>query len=319
MTRIDVGRAAQAACVLEAVSAKPGNVNRSFDFADATLSDFLLSAVMIGRCMEKADRNPVGKTVLRAVQATRRVVACNTNLGIILLLAPLAKACGELTPQQANTGLPPQQAKTGLSVDSRDLRTAVRGVLQALTVADAVLVSRAIRLAGPGGLGIAPEQDVAGDPDVTLLKLMSLASERDAVAREYATGFAITFELAYPALDGCLKQLHDFPSAVVQAYLTVLAEVPDTLIARKRGFKDAESVSRMAAKVLGAGGMASACGRERIREFDAFLRSEGNRLNPGTTADLIAAAIFTFFLQHGLEAWRRLSPRRSQRTQREPD
>jgi triphosphoribosyl-dephospho-CoA synthase len=130
LNRIDVGRAAQAACVLEAISAKPGNVNRLFDFADTTLADFLLSAVMIGHCMETADRNSVGETVFTAVQATKRIVTRNTNLGIILLLAPMAKAYG-----------------------SGDLRTAIRRVLESLTVRDAVLVSRAIRLAGPGGLG----------------------------------------------------------------------------------------------------------------------------------------------------------------------
>jgi len=283
LNRVDIGRAAQVACVLEALSAKPGNVNRLFDFADTTLTDFLLSAVMIGRCMETADRKPVGTTVLSAVQATRRLVRSNTNLGTILLLAPLAKACG-----------------------AGDLRTAVREVLQSLTVADAVLVSKAIRLAGPGGLGRVATQDVASDPDVTLLELMSLARERDAVAREYATAYAITFELAYPALSRHLKQEGDFSSAIVQTYLTILAEIPDTLIARKKNFKDAEVVSRLAAEVLRAGGTASDCGREEIRKFDAFLRSEGNSLNPGTTADLIAAAIFTFFLQHGLDARQRL-------------
>jgi len=282
LNRIDVGRAAQAACILEAVSAKPGNVNRLFDFADTALTDFLLSAVMIGRCMEKADRQPVGKTVLSAVQVTRRIVPCNTNLGIVLLLAPLAKAYG-----------------------GGDLRIAIRGVLQSLTVADAVLVSRAIRLASPGGLGRAEAQDVACDPDVTLLELMSLARARDAVAREYATGYAITFELAYPALDRYLKQDGDFSSAIVQAYLTVLAEVPDTLIARKKGFKAAQTVSRMATKVLRAGGLASGNGKKQVQKFDTFLRSEGNSLNPGTTADLIAAAIFTYFLQRGLDAWQR--------------
>jgi triphosphoribosyl-dephospho-CoA synthase len=282
LNRIDVGRAAQAACALEAISAKPGNVNRLFDFADTTLADFLLSAVMIGRCMERADRNPVGKTILRAVQATKRAVPSNTNLGIVLLFAPLAKAYA-----------------------GGDLRTAVRGVLDSLTVTDAISVSRAIRLAAPGGLGKVSAQDVACDPDVTLLELMSMAREKDAVASEYASGYTITFELACPSLHHHLKQHNDFSLAIVQAYLTVLAEIPDTLIARKKSPKDAQEVSCMAAKVLRAGGMASDGGREEIRKFDAFLRSGGNSLNPGTTADLIAAAVFTYFLQQGLDAWQR--------------
>lgn len=279
MNRVDVGRAAQAACILEAVSVKPGNVNRLFDFADTTLADFLLSAVMIGHYMEQANRYPVGETILDAVRATRKVVTCNTNLGIILLFVPLAKACG-----------------TG------DLRNSVREVLSSLTVADAVWTCAAIRLAAPGGMGSVPTQDIAHDPDITLLELMSLAGERDAVAREYGTGFAITFELAYPALVRYLKSDNDFSSAVVNAYLAVLAEVPDTLIARKKGLAEAQAISRMAGEALHAGGLASESGRERVRQFDAVLRSDGNVLNPGTTADLIAAAVFAFFLQQGLSA-----------------
>jgi triphosphoribosyl-dephospho-CoA synthase len=283
LKRIDVGRAAQAACVLEAVSAKPGNVNRHLDFADTTLADFLLSAVMIGRSMDEADRNPVGETILNGVQATKRVVACNTNLGILLLFAPLAKA-----------------------YVGGDLRTSLRGILESLTVDDAASVCRAIRLAAPGGLGNVAVQDVAGDPDVTLLELMGMARARDSVASEYASGYAITFELACPALECHLKQHGDFSSAIVHAYLTVLAEVPDTLIARKKGLKDAQEVSCMATKILRSGGMKSDSGREQLREFDAFLRSEGNSLNPGTTADLVAVAVFTYFLQHGLDALRSL-------------
>lgn len=282
LNRVDVGRAAQVACILEAVSAKPGNVNRFFDFVDTTLADFLLSAVMIGRCMEQADKNSVGETIVSSVQATKRMVTHNTNLGILLLFTPLAKAYGR-----------------------GELRTAVREVLESLTVADAVLVCEAIGLASPGGLGKVAEQDVASTPNVTLLELMRLACAWDSIAKEYATSYKITFDLAYPALDCCLKQNGDFSSAIVQAYLTVLAEVPDTLIARKRSLQDAQVVSCMAGEALRAGGMASECGKERIRKLDAFLRSKGNSMNPGTTADLIAAAIFTHFLQHGLNAWQK--------------
>lgn len=279
LNRIDVGRAAQAACVLESVSAKPGNVNRLFDFADTTLADFLLSAVMIGRSMEEADRNPVGEAILNGVRATKRVVTSNTNLGIILLFTPLAKA-----------------------YVGGNLRASLRGILESLTVDDAASVCKAIRLAAPGGLGNVATQDVASDPDVTLLELMGMARARDSVASEYASSYAITFELACPALECHLKQHGIFSSAIVHAYLSVLAEVPDTLITRKRGLEAAQEVSCMAAKILRSGGMESDSGREQLREFDTFLRSEGNSLNPGTTADLVTTAIFTYLLQQGLDA-----------------
>lgn len=281
LDRVDVGRAAQAAALLEVIAPKPGNVNRCFDFADTTLDDFLMSAVMIGRCMEEAHLNPPGVTIRRAVRATRRVVAQNTNLGIILLFTPLAAAYGR-----------------------GELRRSVGRVLEALTIDDARDAYKAIRQASPGGLGQTPEYDVAGDHvNITLLESMKLARDWDTVAREYATGYSITFDLGRPSLESFLKEGSAFSEAVVQTYLTILAKVPDTLIARKKGMQEAEDVSRRALDVLNAGAMRSAEGREALRKFDRHLRSEGNKLNPGTTADLTAAAIFTFLLQNGLEVW----------------
>jgi triphosphoribosyl-dephospho-CoA synthase len=284
ISRVDVGRAAQAACLLEASSPKPGNVNRYFDFSDTTLEDFMMSAVMIGRAMQRAHLTSVGKTVQQTVRDTRSMVPRNTNLGIILLFAPLAKAVHE----------------------AGDLRSSIQNVLGALTVEDARDVYRAIRLAAPGGLGKVSVYDVEDHVDITLLESMNLAQDRDAVAKEYVTNFAITFELACPSLETFLKEGYDFPAAVVQLYLTILAEVPDTLIARKRGFQVALGVSHRAAMVLKAGGISSPAGREELKKFDGTLRSQENTLNPGTTADLTAAAIFTYLLQNGLNIWHKV-------------
>lgn len=280
MDRADIGRAAQAAAMLEALAPKPGNVNRCFDFADTTLDDFLISAIMIGRSMEEARHSSVGVTVKRAVQATRTMIAQNTNLGIILLFAPLAKAYGP-----------------------GELRSELARVLEALSVDDAREVYEAIRQAAPGGIGQTPEYDVAGDVDITLLESMKLAQGWDTVASEYATGYRITFDLGEPTLKSFLDEGFLFSDAVVQTYLTILARVPDTLIARKKGLAQAKEVSRRARDVLSAGAVCSAKGRQALQKFDERLRAEGNKLNPGTTADLTAAAIFTLFLQNGLEIW----------------
>lgn len=283
LNRLDVGRAAQAACLLEVISPKPGNVNRDFDFFDTTLADFMMSAVMIGCCMEEAQHNSVGETVKRAVQDTCRMVPRNTNLGIILLLTPLAKAYGE-----------------------GEFRRSVQRVLELLTIEDAQEVYRAIRMASPGGLGKASNYDITDNVDITLLESMNLASDRDAIAREYVTDFAITFEFGWPSLEFFLKEGYDFSAAVVQTYLTILAEVPDTLISRKKGMQKALDVSQKAVNILRVGGISSAEGREAIKALDAHLRSDGNTLNPGTTADLTAAAIFVYLLQNGLDVWRKV-------------
>jgi triphosphoribosyl-dephospho-CoA synthase len=273
--RQSVTLAAQAACVLEVSAPKPGNVTRYADFSDTHFEDFLLSAIAIGPALTQADHAGVGEITRRAVQDTQRMVHSNTNLGILLLLAPLVKAC----------------------LGEGGLRENLAQVLAGLTVEDACQAYAAIRLAHPGGLGRAPQADVAEEPTLTLYQAMSLAQERDSIAREYVTNFAITFEIGYPALCDVWHVTANPADAIVQAYLTLLARVPDTLIARKRGAEMARQVSRWAADVLEAGGVFTAQGRQAVADLDRTLRDERHTLNPGTTADLTAAAIFLVLLR----------------------
>ena len=173
----------------------------------------------------------------------------------------------------------------------------MREVLAATTVADAAEVYTAIRRARPGGLGAAAAEDVAGAPTVTLREVMALAAERDSVAREYATDFDITFEIGAPALRAARNSGLDWTDAVVEAYLRLLATVPDTHIARKLGPAVAEAVSGRARRG-GAGGRRShEDGRRAIAAFDAELRGPTNSHNPGTTADLTCAALFVVILE----------------------
>lgn len=277
----EIGWATQLACLFEVNAEKPGNVSRRADFHDTRFEDFLASAVAIGPALQGAVRAPVGETVLRAVQDTRRFVSTNTNLGMVLLLAPLAKAAGEGGPE--------------------GLRSRVARVLGELTVEDARKVYQAIRLASPSGLGQVERHDVSHD-DVaaTLREAMGLAQGRDSVAREYVTDFEITFGLGYETLRRVWEEGHAFSDAIVQTFLTVLAQVPDTLIERKGGRAAAEAVSRRAGEVLAAGGCLSSRGREELVRFDRDLRDDSHRLNPGTTADLVAASIFVFLTEGGM-------------------
>ncbi len=267
--------ACQAACRLEVCADKPGNVTRHHAFHDATFDDFMASAEAIGPVFKNIDRASVGETVLHAVQATRRRTETNTNLGMILLLAPLAKA--------ASIG------------HAGGLQPAVAHVLQTLDVGDARHAYAGIRLACPGGLGRVDQHDVEeSDVTLTLLEAMQAAMDRDAVAREYGTDFKITFDITYPALVQSLDQGLNVNDAVVQTFLTLLSRVPDTLIARKNGMPVAEKISMQARTVLDAGGIMTPPGRAAIKAFDARLRDAAHRLNPGTTADLIAAALFVW-------------------------
>ena len=215
----------QEACIREACAPKPGNVNRDHDFSDTSLEDFLVSAIAIGPAFENAAHANVGQTVWQATMDCRRRVRSNTNLGIILLLAPLAKAC---LAAEKNTEV------NGLA-NAADARRRLRTVLQSLTVEDANLVYAAIRATNPGGLGRVSRQDVDDEPSVTLLEAMELARDRDSIASEYVTGYEITYEIGLPALQKARLKGVDFPDAVVQAYLTILSRVPDTLISREIG------------------------------------------------------------------------------------
>ncbi len=274
-SRQAVAQAAQMACILEVCAPKPGNVNRFHDFADTHFEDFLLSAMALGPAMAEATRVGVGQTIWQAIYDTRQLVQSNTNLGIVLLLAPLAKAC-------QSTG---------------DLHENLRQVLATLTVEDARRAYAAIRLAQPGGLGRTSDADVAEEPSLTLHQAMALAQERDSIAREYVTDFAITFEIGYPALREAWHASGNSADAIVQCYLTLLARVPDTLIARKRGADTAAQVSHQAAETLALGGALTPQGQQALADLDRRLRDERHTLNPGTTADLTTAALFLFLLR----------------------
>jgi triphosphoribosyl-dephospho-CoA synthase len=275
----EVAVAAQLACLLEASAPKPGNVHPGAAFHDLTYEDLLASAAAIGPALARAGAQPLGSTILQAIDATARWVRRNSNLGIVLLLAPLARAA--------------------LLRQSNSLRDAVAAVLAATTVGDAADAYAAIRLAAPAGLGRAPDQDVVRPPTVTLRDTMALAAARDAIAREYATDFRTTFEVGAPALRRALGDGLPWSDAVVETYLTLLAAAPDTHIARKLGPEAAAAVTRRAQAVAQAGGVRSATGRDGLAAFDAELRDARNTKNPGATADLTTAAICTLLLERG--------------------
>lgn len=265
-----VASGVQFACLLEASAPKPGNVSPGKHFRDTRYEDFLASAAAIGPAFLQVGERPLGVTILDAVRATRRAVSRNTNLGIILLLAPLARAARDPRPG--------------------DLRTRLLRVLDETTVPDAADAYEAIRLAAPGGLGEAPAEDVQAAPQVTLLDAMRLAADRDAIAREWDTGFRTTFTIGAPALRAARAGGQDWNDAVVTCALALLAFQPDTLIARKIGTAAAAEVQAEAVEIMKAGGVATAEGRAALACFDAALRDPGNRRNPGATADLVAAA-----------------------------
>ena len=266
---MSAGQLAQIACVLEVTARKPGNVHREGDLVDLHFIEFLLSASAIAGPLDRAADEGIGVSVHVAIQATRQVVSTNTNLGMVLLLAPLA-------------AVPPNV----------NVAEGVEAVLAATTVEDASHVYRAIALAKPGGLGQVSDQDIRREPTLTLRAVMELAADRDLVARQYANGFREVLEEALPALERSLDSGQSLETAIITAYLNVLGNHPDSLIARKHGLDQAREVSRRAAAVLEAGWPDRDHARQQCEALDTWLRHPSNRFNPGTTADLITAALY---------------------------
>jgi triphosphoribosyl-dephospho-CoA synthase len=260
---------ASLACVMEATAPKPGNVHRGADFEDASYPDFIVAASVIGPIMERAIALPLGQTVLAAVEATQTAVTTNVNLGTILLIAPLA---------QVPRPVP--------------LDVGIVEILKQLTPDDARDVYRAIRAANPGGLGRVESADVADAPPPDLIAAMRLAAERDMVARQYAENFQHVLQVVVPWLTRAIEAGLSLSDAIVQVHLELMAEFPDSLIARRRGLEVAEQAAAMARGVLSAGPPRGDAYERALADLDFWLRADGHRRNPGTTADLVAAGLF---------------------------
>ncbi len=296
-----ISRCLQLAIVLEVSADKPGNVNFVVGFEGTRCEHFLASSIAAGpsfldaayRGLEIAQKKRkigdagLGELIkwgIADIDAWQR--GGNTLLGTIMLFAPLAVAAG-ITPFD-----------NSFSMDFKVLRKNIDAVIKASTAQDSVNVYEAIDIAKPSGLNSAPDLSVRDKnskarlikENVTLFQVFKIASSYDDICSEWVNNYPITFDLAYPYLLDQLKH-NDLNTAIVNTFLKVLAENPDTFIARKIGLKKAKEVSKGAKEVLDAGGVETVKGKEVLIEFDKKLRREGNDYNPGTTADITATAL----------------------------
>lgn len=279
--QLSIGRIASLACLLEVCASKPGNVHRGADFADMTLNDFVVSAELFGQAIDSRATDELGLLILNSVQLTQSLVDVNTNLGIILLICPLAIV--------ANDG---------------DLSSnAIRRFLKTTTPADAENIFSAIRMANPGGLGKTSEMDVAGEAPTNIFAAMQFSSDQDLVARQYTNNFQQVFDEIVPLLAAGQKQFESLNEAIIYAHVSMLARYGDSLILRKCGTDDCQKVRLMACQALEP---LATNDREAymaaLAELDFWLRSDGNKRNPGTTADLISAGLFVGIINEEISA-----------------
>jgi triphosphoribosyl-dephospho-CoA synthase len=265
-----------AACRLDVETPKPGNVSVQSAGHGMHAAQFITSAQVSADALFTRGA-PVGQRVLDAVTRTRDAVGCNTNLGIVLLIAPLAAALEHLT----------------LPLSAHHWRATTGRVLDQLGIDDARLAYRAIALANPGGLGEAPEQPVHMPPTVGLRDAMTLAAGRDSIARQYAEGFCDIFETGLAAFREVPPD--QLQIATLNVFFTFLGKWPDAHIVRKQGMDVAQSVTLAARERHAQWRHALAQKRidaahEPLDAWDAQLKS--GAINPGTSADLTVATLF---------------------------
>jgi triphosphoribosyl-dephospho-CoA synthase len=268
-----------AACGDELDALKPGNVHRHADGHGMRVDDFVVSAEAAAPALTRRGRR-VGQRILDAVAATRDAVGCNTNLGIVLLCAPLARAAEGVH----SSGRP------GTVVER--FAPVVAEVLAELDVADCENAFRAIALAAPAGLGRYDDGDVHAPARIDLRRAMQLAAERDRIAYQYASGYADIFEFALPSFERLLSDCDRREHAVSRLYLNLLARWPDSHLLRKFGDSVAQSVTQEARRIdaeIMTKSWSSQLERE-LAAWDSRLKIRG--LNPGTSADLTVATLF---------------------------
>ena len=295
-----VSQCLELAILLEASAHKPGNVTVVTDFERTRYEHFLASAVAATPTFEYAATRgvAVSKGAIQVVDVgvgsiIRDCVANinvwqhggNTLLGTVILLSPIAVAAGMIL--------------TGNALEIPKLREKLRLVVESTTPEDAVAVYEAIKIANPGGLGKAARLDV-NDPDsintileekISLYAVFKMAEKYDTICSEWVNDYAVTFDLAYPTLIKHIGKTDDLNVAIIHTFLSVLADCPDTFIARKTSPEKAMEISSRAKEVLNLGGLETPNGERSLRRFDLQLRKSSNLLNPGTTADIIAAAL----------------------------
>jgi triphosphoribosyl-dephospho-CoA synthase len=296
-----ISKCLELAILLEVSADKPGNVNFVEGFEGTRVENFLASAVAATPSFEEAANRGIAvaekKLSVKDVGMGQIIKQCiadinawqkggNTLLGTVILFVPIAVAAG-MTPVKGN-----------FNFEFSRLRENLKFAVESTTAEDAVHLYEAIDIAKPSGLGGAPDLDVT-DPaaetrllkeNVSLYQVFKIAAEYDDVCAEWLNNYPITFNFAYPHLSEKL-QSRDLNTAIVHTFLKVLSERPDTFIARKVGLEKAREISLEAKKVLKLGGVETSEGKKSLREFDRKLRESGNLLNPGTTADITAAAL----------------------------
>jgi triphosphoribosyl-dephospho-CoA synthase len=259
------------ACMLELQALKPGNVHIFADGHRMTIHHFIKSADVSADVICQADLT-VGERIFAAIQATHQAVGLNTNLGIVLLCAPLIQARLQV-------------------MDTQTLNESLHQVLQDLTIDDAALASQAIILANPAGLGSAKQYDVHGPVQVNLLEMMRAAQHADRIAWQYANAYLDILGFGLQRYNEAMAKWQNIAYATTSLYLGFLTHQLDTHIIRKHSSQLAMTVMAEAQALEAEYSESENPKRmqKKLMDWDASLKARD--LNPGTSADLTVATL----------------------------
>ncbi len=272
------------ACIAEIEALKPGNVHIFADGHRLTVHDFIKSAEVTATIIAQPDLT-VGERIFQSVKATQEAVSTNTNLGIILLCAPLINAALHDNQVAANVSYTIQQR--------------LDYTLSQLTIEDAALTAQAIVLANPAGLGGSEVNDVHQITKVNLFELMASAQHKDRIAWQYANHFADILEFGLTRYSQAMAQWQDITNnrrqnrtwATTALYLSFLARQLDSHVVRKHGETLAKQLMQEALEMEALYWAADnpKLVEKHLLAWDASLKSRN--INPGTSADLTVACL----------------------------
>ena len=273
-----VARCAQLAMLFEVSSSpKPGNIDRVHDFEDTTYEHFLASAVASYPVFEEASKakEGLGKFIRKATEeSTKWQKGGNTHFGAFLLLIPLVMAAG-------------------CSKRYEEIKENAIQIIRESTHEDTIEFYKAfqnasVKVKEVTDLDVYDESsfEQIKQENLTFYDIMKISSDYDTISKELISGYEISFKYAKVIVDKAGEMgLND---AIVHTYLEILSEQPDYFIEVKFGKEKANEVSIRALKLLKSWDM------EEIKSFDEQLIKE--KINPGSTADLIISSLFLAFL-----------------------
>lgn len=259
------------ACMAELQAIKPGNVHAFADGHGMTIYDFIKSADVSAPLIAQSDLT-VGERIFSAVEATQQAVGMNTNLGLVLLCAPLIHAA--LHRDETQT-----------------FQQSLSETLNHLTIDDARLAGQAIVLANPAGLGSANKNDVHQQPDVTLQEMMQSAQTKDRIAWQYANEFSDIFDFGLTRYGAAMAKWQNQAWATTALHLGFMANQLDTHVIRKYGEALAATLKAEAQEIETCYWLTDnpKLIQKKLLEWDASLKIR--KINPGTSADLTVACL----------------------------